>query len=534
MRRAEFILAATLAFMLFCMAVIMGCMPGSWLELAAGGTAGGAEGRLTDVWIPLGTWLEIGGVRFKVVFEREPLTQLPVFTLIKPPSEIVSTAKLALGEKELRGPDVTVTIKDYKFLTARGMTWGGRILCDISVKRRFNPSMSVYSPELSALRNAWMALESVKTEEGVSVCRDLYVDFTVFEPALFSGPPTPTITVWGKGSNKLVNYVTVQLKVDWFPMISESVSAEDVARMLEISEADAKELLVKKTQIKDINIYPNSEFSTVFELPGWYTPEAVLHGRIAGEREWTELYRVDYRAKFGVDRPTKVELWKPLWENLGVQIRDICEAVNTLTDVFNKWTENVKVAYQNLVDEFNRQMERIHDQIIRFEQRVGEEMRKHENWTLEQLEAMRDWMMTSLTNITKPSLVIYAPQTAYAGVPNAFSIQPLNCVITDVRLEDATGVLWTGISQFFTATPRVPGSGLRLTVTYRGTIGEWAGKTFTKSVEIPFTYLTSISWENRQPVAAPPPEPLIKAWHLLVIGGVTFAVVMAVGLRRRG
>ena len=530
MNQAEFVLAATLAFLLFCMAVVMGCMPGSWIELAAGGTAGGAEGKLTDVWIPLGTWLDIGGVRFKVVFEREPLTQLPVFTLIKPPSEIVSTAKLALGEKELKGPDVRIEIKDYKFLTAKGTTWGGRILCDILVKRKFNPSMSVYSPELSAFRKAWIALQSVTTEEGVSPWSDFYVDSTIFEPALFAGPPTSVITIWGKGSNKVVNYVTVQLKVDWFPIISEGATAEEVAGTLQISEADAKELLTKKCQVREINIYPDTDFNTVFELPGWYTPRAILYGRVAGQREWTRLYEVTFE---GVNRATKVELWKPLWENLGVEIKSICEAIDTLTQTFNQWTENVAKAYKNLVDEFNRQMERIQEQIISFEQRVGEAMRKHENWTLEQLESIRDWMITSLTNVTKPSLVVYAPQTAYAGVPNAFSIQPLNAVITDVRLEDATGILWTGISQFFTASPRVPGSGLRLTVTYRGTTGEWAGKTFTKTVEIPFTYLTSITWENQQPVAAPPPEPLIKAWHLLVIGGVIFAVVMTIGLLRR-
>jgi hypothetical protein len=105
--------------------------------------------------------------------------------------------------------------------------------------------------------------------------------------------------------------------------------------------------------------------------------------------------------------------------------------------------------------------------------------------------------------------------------------------VTDVRVEDASGVLWTGISTFFTATPRVPGSGLKLTVTYTGTAGEWAGKTFTKVYDIPFEYLTAVTWKNRQPVVAPPPEPLIKAWHLLAVGAVVFATVLGVGLWRK-
>jgi hypothetical protein len=484
-------------------------------------------------------------VRFKVVFEREPLTQLPVFILIKPPSEIVSTAKLVLGERELRGPDVSITIKDYKFLTAKGMTWGGKILCDISVKRRINPSMAFYNPELSFYRRAWVGLQALKTPEGKVPWSTLDFGCQTIEPALFSGSPTPMIMVWGKGSEEVKDYVKVQFLIDWFPMVTPSPPppdvpltieqawerAREVAGMIGISENEAVELLLKKFQVQEVTIYPGLNFSAIFELRGWYTPRAHIYGRIAGERKWTDL---QMEAKFPeVDKPTKVEVWEPLWKELGVTIENISVTLNTLTDAFNKWTENAVRAYKNLVDEFNRQMELIENRILTFEQRVGEAMRKHENWTLEQLEAIRDWVVTSITETTKPALVVYAPQTAYAGVPNAFSIQPLNCVITDVRLEDATGVLWAGVTPFFTATPRVPGSGLRLTVKYQGTTGVWAGKIFTKSYEIPFTYLTSVTWENQQPVVAPSPEPMIKAWHLLVIGGVVFGAVLGIGLWRR-
>jgi hypothetical protein len=530
MNRTEFILAATLVFILFCMAVVVGCMPGGWVELAAGGTAGGAEGRLTDVWIPLGTWLDIGGVRFKVVFEKEPLTELPVFTLIKPPSNIVATAKLALGEKELRGPDVTVTIKDYDFLTAKGITWGGRILCDISVTRKMNPSMSVYSPELSFYRGLLSTLESFKFLEYKVWTRIAIMPGTVAPPA-FMAPLTTTLVFTGEAHPDLKKLaaerpqdipVVVELMVDWFPEKYQPVPG--------LTREEANEMRVKRYQYRELRLYPGDKFKVVFELPNWYTPEAELYARARGTEQWQYVGSCKWE---GVEYPTRVKIWDSWYENLNIQFSNIFQALNTYGEMFQKYTENVRAAFLGLEEKFEYEISLLENRTRELAQRVGERFRKHQEWTVEQLKAMEDWMITSLRNMTKPSVVVYAPQTAYAGVPNAFSVQPLNAIITGITVEDASGVLWSGISTFLTATPRVPGSGIKLKISYTGTVGEWAGKTFTKTVEIPFEYLTAVTWENQQPVAAPPPEPLIKAWHLLVVGGVVFAVVITIGLLRR-
>jgi hypothetical protein len=520
MERTEFILAATLAFLLFCMAVVMGCMPGSWIELAAGGTAGGAEGRLTDVWIPLGTWLDIGGVRFKVVFEREPVTELPVFTLLEPPATIVSTAKLTLGEKELRGPDVTVTIKDYDFLVARGMTWGGRILCDISVKRRINPSMSVYTPELSFYRGMLYSLETVQVQN-ILIWRDLEIVTGVLRPPAFMAPMTLTLAFSGYGSDELKEPVYVELKIDWFP--------DDIPVSERLTARDFEEMRAKRYQTKLVRVWKGEKFRVVFELNDWVTKRADLYARVGTEPE----RKIGSGTWEGVDCIERVKIWDSWLENLNIEFSNVWQALVTQKEVFEKWTENAVKAYKGLEEYFNRQLDLMENKIVELAESVGEALRKHENMTREQLEAIRDWMLTNLRGLTKPAVVVYAPQTVYSGVPNAFSIQPLNAVVTDVRLEDASGVLWTGISTFFTATPRIPGSGLKLTVTYTGTVGEWAGKTFTKVYDIPFEYLTAVTWENRQPVVVPPPEPLIKAWHLLAVGAVVFATVLGVGLWRR-
>jgi len=515
MNRAEFVLAATLAFLLFCMAVVMGCMPGSWIELAAGGTAGGTEGKLTDVWIPLGTWLDIGGVRFKVVFEEEPVTRMMQFTLILPPAQVQShPARLALGERELRADDgrVVLTIKDYDFFTAAGITWGGRIKCDIKVRRAINPSMAVYSPELSFYRDMLTMLEAVTTTEGVKVWERLNIIPQVIEPSSFMAPITLSVVLTGRGTAQLKNPVRVDLKIDWFP--------DDVPKGYIVS---VDEFSLRRYEEKTIWVYPNEEFKVVFTISNWVTPRADLYARPEG-KFWQKIGSAKFE---GVERVQQVKIWDSVWENVTMEFSKVWQAYNTLAVAFDKWSENARMTLTAMIARIEH-IENLFSQLV---ENVGEAFKLHEQWTMTQLEMLENVVLEWLRLEQKPMVVIYAPQVAYAGVPNSFFVKEINCQLTGITVEDGSGVLWSGLLPFFTVTPRVPGSGLRLTVTYRGT-GEWSG-TYTKTVEIPFTYLTSITWENQQPVVAPPPKPVIQAWHLLVIGAAVFAVVLGVGLWRR-
>jgi hypothetical protein len=521
MRRAEFILAATLVFILFCMAVVMGCMPGGWVELAAGGTAGGAEGKLTDVWVPLGTWLDIGGVRFKVVFEEEPVTRMMQFTLIRPPAEIQKHhARLALGERELKSDDgsIQLTIKDYDFLVARGITWGGRVFCDISVRRGFNPSASVYSPELSFYRGMAAQLKTIVYEE-VQVWRAVQIIPGIIRPAAFMAPFTTTLTFTGIGRRELEEPVQVALKVDWFP---EEVYAG-------LSEAEVEEMRARRFAYQTLWVYPKELFKAVFELPDWMVPRAVLYARTAGTEEWVQIGEARW---LGVERPVRVRIWDSWLENLNVEFSNVWQTVDVLSQSFEHWTENASKSLGVMLDRI-RQVENLFQQHVQW---VGEALAKHQDWTLEQLREMENWVDMNIRGITYPYIIVYAPQTAYAGVPNAFSIQPVHSVLKAVTVTDGSEEpLYSGISTFFTATPRVPGSGLKLKVVYGGEPGTpYEFQTFVKEFDISFDYLSAVTWDNNdQPVVAPPPEPVIQAWHLLAVGGAVFAAVLGVGLWRR-
>jgi hypothetical protein len=458
-------------------------------------------------------------VRFKVVFEEEPVTRMMQFTLIRPPAEIQkSHARLALGERELKSDDgsIWLMIKDYDFLVARGMTWGGRIKCDISVKRTFNPRMAIYSPKLSFYREMLPKLESAKTE-GISVWVNTELIPGIIEPPAFMAPITTTLAFTGEGNRELKEPVRVELKVDWFP--------EELQPVPGLTPAEAQELSAKRFQYKTLWVFPKETFKVVFELPDWVTKKAKLYYFSEEERDWIEIGVAEWD---GVNYPHRVKLWDSWLENLSVEFDRVWRALETQKKVFEEWSENaVKTAQAMLT-----RIEEIENKLTRVVQNVGESFKRHENLTRAQLEMLKNFVIESFKVEHKPMVVIYAPQVAYAGVPNTFFVKEINCHLTGITVEDGSGVLWSGALPFFTLTPRVPGSGLKLTVTYTAEYPEWAGS-YTKTVEIPFVYLTSITWENQQPVVAPPPEPVLEAWHLLLVATLVFVGVLGIGLWRK-
>jgi hypothetical protein len=441
------------------------------------------------------------------------------FTLIRPPAEIQSRrARLALGERELKSDDgsIHVIIKDYDFLVARGMTWGGRIKCDISVKRMFNPRMSIYSPELSFYRAMLPKLESA-TVEGVKVWVKQELIPGIIEPPAFMAPITTTLAFTGEGNKELKEPVRVELKVDWFP--------EEVQPVPGLTPAEAQELVAKRFQYKTLWVIPKETFKVVFELPEWVTPKAKLYYFSEEEKGWVEIGAAEWK---GVNYPYRVKLWDSWLENLGLEFSNVWQALETQRKVFEEWSENARKAVQAVLT----RIEEIEDKLAQVVRNVGESLKLHENLTRVQLEMLKDFVIESFKVEHKPMVVIYSPQVAYAGVPNTFFVKEINCRLTGVTVEDGSGVVWSGVLPFFTVSPRVPGSGLKLTVTYEATYPEWRG-TYTKTVDIPFVYLTTITWENQQAVVAPPPEPLLEAWHLLLIATLVFVGVLGIGLWRR-
>lgn len=499
-------------YVLFCLAVVVGSLPGGFLETTP---PGGKAGTLT-AWIPLGSWVDVGGVRFKVVYET---TEFERYFALLEGNAIVSKARLELGERTLVSPDLTLVIRDYYFI-GQPMTAGGMVLCDITATRpRLSLTRPVYSRSLASLRA--LALETVRETRQIGLT-DISVHGAVVYPHIYFAPVVSVVDVRGRLIGP-ENFVTFEFRIDWFAGVSERQLSSKMRSL--------------RYETRQVTARSGEWLSVAFTLNGMVTPRARLWVRtvapsVSDERD------LGYVFFDGISAPAEVEFWKPIVENwfgqVTSQVQEVSDRVTASLQSLQEMLRQRFEAYNRSVEQLGRDITALEEYVRGLAENVGEAFRRHENWTLTQLEKMRDWTLASFAGMTKPSVVVNAPQEAVAGIPNFIQVQPVNAVIQNVEVSDGTGTLLSLPRTWFSVTPRIPGSGLKLRVTYMGTMGEWAGRTFTEEFDIPILNWSGYSVVSNEPLHSPPPEGY-SALDLMLIGGVFVAASAAVLLlvRRR-
>jgi len=161
-------------------------------------------------------------------------------------------------------------------------------------------------------------------------------------------------------------------------------------------------------------------------------------------------------------------------------------------------------------------------------------LESYKEWLIQKEEADNIWRL----QLTKPHITINAPFGFNAGIPNPLSIDLQNAVIKEVKISDASGVLFAGESSFLNFTP-IEGSFVSVEVTAEPSeAAKLAGWTedisVTKTIPVLFSQSYSMSLTEDTSVGSTEYEYGWTVLHIIVISGVgILSLILVIKLYER-